>query len=237
VTPLALEVIVSSLDDAIAAAAGGAHRLEVVRELSIGGLTPAVELVRQIQEQVPLPLRVMVRGSAGFTSTSDECRMLVEHASAFAALGVDGIVVGWTREGRIDDETLSRVLEAAPSLPATFHHAFDTLADPERALRHLKQYTQIDRVLTRGGDGEWSSRCGTLSQYARWAAPQITVLPGGGIDAAALRALAACGAIGEAHVGRAARYGASVDGTVSTAAVRALRQAAGWERYDGEARR
>ena len=66
-----LEVIACSVADAIEAQKGGASRLEVVRDLDRGGLTPPIELVRAIKEAVDLPLRVMVRESDGF-GTSDE---------------------------------------------------------------------------------------------------------------------------------------------------------------------
>ena len=227
---LRLEVIVTSVEDAVEAARGGAHRLEVVRELDRGGLTPSLELVRRIQREVDLPLRVMVRESDGFTCRSDdERRSLVDAGAALDGIGIDGLVVGWTRGDAIDGDTLGRVLDAAPSLPATFHHAFDALPDPEAALRALSQYPQIDRVLTRGGAGGWPSRCATLTRYVEWAAPRITILPGGGVDGDALRALASCGCVTEAHVGRAARAGSTADGRVAADAVRALRRAAGWQ--------
>ena len=43
-----LEVIVSSLEDALEAEQGGAGRLEVVRNLELGGLTPSFEIVQRI---------------------------------------------------------------------------------------------------------------------------------------------------------------------------------------------
>ena len=223
---LGLEVIACSIEDAIEAERGGAHRLEIVRELARGGLTPSIDLVRQIQRSVTLPLRVMVRESDGFACASElERATLVGAATAFDALHVDGIVVGWTRDGTIDEDALGRVLRAAPSLRATFHHAFDALPDPRSALQILKRYPQIDRVLTRGGAGDWPSRCATLARYVEWAGPAITILPGGGVERQALRALAASGVITEAHVGRAARAGQAVDGRVSAEAVSGLRRA------------
>src|SRR5262249_40173262 len=143
-TPLTLEVIATSIEDAIEAARGGADRLEIARDLSRDGLTPSVDLVRRIQHPVPLPLALVVAESDGFACASaDERRALVEHAQAFNALGVDGIVVGWIRGGRVDEETLGRVLDAAPAVRATFHRAFDALPDPEAALRVLERYRQI----------------------------------------------------------------------------------------------
>jgi copper homeostasis protein len=228
-TRLTLEVIALTVEDAVEAARGGAHRLEIARDLSCGGLTPPVDLVRRIRREVPLPLRVMVRESDGFAcSSSDERRALADRAKALEALGVDGIVLGWIRDGRIDEPMLAHVLEAAPSLRATFHRAFDALADPESALRVLQRYSQVDRVLTGGGTGPWPSRRGTLERYAGWAGEEIVILPGGGIDEEVLRTLAASGCVREAHVGRAARVGRTIDGPVSADAVRTLMRAAGW---------
>jgi copper homeostasis protein len=221
--PLALEVIVSSVDDAVEAERGGAVRLEVVRELDRSGLTPSIDLVRRIQEAVSLPLRVMVRESDGFACRSpEERRLLADRAAALDALGVDGLVVGWIRDGRVDEQTVAAVLHAAPSTRATFHHAFDALPNPEAAIAALKAFRQVDRILTHGGAGPWRSRCATLTRYAGWAQPEIAILPGGGVDEDGLRALAACPAIAEAHIGRAAREGHAVGGRVSAALVRAL---------------
>lgn len=221
-----LEIIATSLEDAVEAARGGAHRLEIVRDLSRDGLTPPIELVRSIQREVALPLRVMVREADGFLCGSDdERRRLSDRAAAFAALGVDGIVVGWTRDGCIDEETLGRVLDAVPSVRATFHRAFDALPDPEAAFGVLRRYPQVDRVLTSGGTGAWTSRCETLARYALWAGPGIGMLPGGGVDATAISILARAG-IAEAHVGRAVRARHAVDGPVSAEAVRQLVEAA-----------
>lgn len=219
---MTLEIIATSLEDAVEAARGGADRLEIVRDLARDGLTPPIDLVRSIQREVALPLRVMVRESDGFLCRSDgDRRLLCEQAAAFAALEVDGIVVGWTRDGRIDEETLRCVLDAAPSVHATFHRAFDALSDPEAAFAVLRRYPQIDRVLTSGGEGAWTSRCETLARYTHLAGPGIVILPGGGVDAEALPMLTRAGIV-EAHVGRAVRLGQCVDGAVSAHAVRAL---------------
>ena len=227
---LTLEVIATSVEDAIQAARGGAHRLEVVRDVSCGGLTPSIDLVRHIQREVTLPLRVMVRESDGFAwGSSDELRALTDQVRKLEALGVDGSVVCWTRDGRVDEDVLAQVLEAGPSLRATFHRAFDSLSDPEGAIGTLRRHRQIDRVLTCAGTGAWMSRCAALLRYAHCAGAGIVILPGGGIDSDALQALTRCDGLTEAHVCRAARVGRTIEGRVSADAVKALRLAAGWE--------
>ena len=125
-----LEVIACSVADAIAAQKGGASRLEVVRELDRGGLTPSITLVRAIKEAVDVPLRVMVRESDGYAIADEvEIEKLCEAASELSNLGVDGLVMGFLMRGTIDLELTSRVLDCAPGLNATFHHAFEDASD------------------------------------------------------------------------------------------------------------
>jgi len=56
-----LEVIVTSIEDAVEAEAGGADRLELVRALEVGGLTPELDLIRTVLQTVKIPVRVMLR--------------------------------------------------------------------------------------------------------------------------------------------------------------------------------
>ncbi len=54
---------------------------------------------------------------------------------AFADLGVDGIVIGFARDGQPQIEHVIDVVPAAVSV--TFHRAFDQLADPCGAIARL----------------------------------------------------------------------------------------------------
>ena len=60
-----LEVCVDSLASARAAIAGGADRLELCSALSVGGLTPYIELLRQIRAESAVPIRCLMRPRAG----------------------------------------------------------------------------------------------------------------------------------------------------------------------------
>jgi copper homeostasis protein len=121
-----------------------------VRGISLDGLTPPVALVRAIAAQTPLPVRVMVRENAGYGTDSSELVRLCRAATMFADLGVDGLVVGFAREGQLLLNELREVLQAAPGTPVTFHRAFDSLDDPLRAIDLLSEVPQVDRVLTDG---------------------------------------------------------------------------------------
>jgi copper homeostasis protein len=225
--PLLLEVIVQSVADARAAAAGGADRLEVVRAIEQRGLTPPLDLVRAIASETRLPLRVMVRECDGFSlSDPRELARLQRAIAAFAELAVDGAVVGYARGAELDLETTQAVLSAAPALPVTFHHAFDEARDPAAAIESLRRLPQVDRILTAGGGGDWSARCRRLERYAQYAAQAgapLAILAGGGVDAAGLQALASSGCVREAHVGRAAREPQEPTARVSADRVRHLK--------------
>jgi len=218
-----LEVIACSVADAIAAQQGGARRLEVVRELERGGLTPSIELVRAIKEAVDVPLRVMVRESDGYAIAGDmEIEGLCEAASELSSLGVDGLVMGFLKSDEIDLDLTSRVLACAPGLKATFHHAFEDAADQLQAVNQLKSLPQVDRILSSGGSGELEVRRLRLDAYERAAAPEVKIIAGGGIDMNAIGVLRRTTSIREFHVGRAAREGFSVAGVVQADLVREL---------------
>src|SRR6185369_9467345 len=162
-----LEVIVCSLADAIEAERGGAGRLEIVRELKRGGLTPAFELVAEIKERVRIPVRVMLREGDGFgVTTESEIDGLCAAAERFASLEVDGFVIGFLKDGEVDVELTQRVLAHAPSTRATFHHAFEAAQDKSQALIAIKRLPQVDRVLSHGGTDGLDLRVQRLQQYA-----------------------------------------------------------------------
>ena len=110
-----LEVITCSVAEAVEAEKGGASRIEIVRDLRRGGLTPPLELVAEIKRAVNLPLRVMLRESDGFeTSSADEIDRLCAAAVRFASLGVDGFVLGFLQDGQEHVERTQGVLACAP---------------------------------------------------------------------------------------------------------------------------
>jgi copper homeostasis protein len=223
---LVLEVIVQTVDDARAATDGGADRLEVVRAIEDGGLTPALPLVRAIAEATPLPLRVMLRENAGYETNAAELGVLQRAALAFHAMAVDGLVIGFARSGALRIEDLTSVLHVVPGSSVTFHRAFDSLADPLGAIDSLARTHAIDRILTSGGAGPPPERIERLRRYALRAGARPAILAGGGVDDAMIAAVAASGCVREVHVGRAAREGGTPEGPVSAARVRRLRAAA-----------
>jgi copper homeostasis protein len=218
-----LEVIACTVDDAVAAEKGGADRLEVISQFERGGLTPSLELVRAIQTAVRLPLRVMLRESDGYqVASDDEVASLCSAARELAAIRVDGVVLGFLREGKVDIEVTNRILDSAPTLNATFHRAFDETSDPFEALAELRQCRQIDRILTNGGPGDWSDKIERLARYQEATGGHPIILVGGGVDASVIKAVRSKTDLAEFHIGRAARVPADINGLVQSARVQEL---------------
>ncbi len=224
---LLLEVIVLSVADARAAAEGGADRLEVVRDIRAGGLTPSLPLVRAIAAETPLPLRVMLRENGGYATGAGEILAMRRAAEEFAALGVDGLVTGFARAGAASLDETAAVLRDVPGVRVTFHRAFDQVRDRLRTIDGLSAMPQIDRILTDGGPGTPAERCERLREWGGRAGSRITLIAGGGVDDEAIRWFAGHGCVREVHVGRAARERGEQEGPVSVARVRHLRGLAG----------
>jgi copper homeostasis protein len=218
-----LEVIACTVKDAIEAEKGGADRLEVISDFERGGLTPSLELVRAMQTAVRLPLRVMLRESDGYqVASNDEVARLCSAARELAAMRVDGVVLGFLRDGKVDIELINRILDNAPMLNATFHRAFDETSDPFEALAELSQCRQIDRILTSGGPGDWTDKIERLALYQQTTGGRPIILVGGGVDASVIKAVRSTTDLAEFHIGRAARVPAAFNGLVQSARVQEL---------------
>ncbi len=222
--PVLLEVIVTSVHEAIEAQAGGADRLELVDSLAHGGLTPAFRLTEDIIRAVSIPVRVMLRPNASMSiSEPGELSRLRLCAAAFASLGVHGIVLGFLRDGALDYSAMEQILDAAAGTPVTFHRAFDHVEDQALTLEQLKRFPQIDRILTDGGRGGWQRRKNCVAKWQRAAAPEITMIFANGRETTRLPELRGNGIIREVHVGRAARVPNSHSGVVTRSQVAELK--------------
>src|SRR5688500_18874119 len=135
-----LEVIVSSLDDARAAAAGGADRFELRGALALGGLTPSLGLLEAVKREVgQVPVMFMLRPrEAGMAYAEADLSVMQRDAELALQHGADGLVLGaLTERGDVDAaacQRLLRVARARPDVQTVFHRAFDVVAHPARAL-------------------------------------------------------------------------------------------------------
>ena len=122
-----LEIIATSVADAIAAERSGADRLELCAALSEGGLTPSLGLVEAVVQAVDIPVHVIVRPhSRTFQYDESDLAVMLADIRYIKQAGAAGIVIGVLNEdNKVNTEALSRLLKEAGEMKVTFHRAFD----------------------------------------------------------------------------------------------------------------
>lgn len=179
-----LEISVQSSEAALAAERGGADRIELCDNLAVGGITPGVNLMRAVREQVRLPIFAMIRPRGGdFVYTDSEFAEMKHAIRVAKESGMDGVVLGVLKEDRrVDVERTRELVELARPLPVTYHRAFDECADLRHALENVIQ-TGAMRILTSGGAVGAPEGAATLAELAAAAHGRISIVPGAGIHA------------------------------------------------------
>jgi copper homeostasis protein len=195
-----LEICAASLASALAAQAGGAHRLELCQNLEQGGITPSYGLIRQVRARVSLPVFVLIRPRpGGFMYDANELAIMRDDIIACRELGCAGVVLGTLdATGRVDLTACHELIEVAGPLEITFHRAFDACSDQTQALEDVIALG-CQRLLTSGGQATAEAGQAQLAALVAQAAGRIRIMPGAGIAAANVRALAAATGAREFH--------------------------------------
>ncbi len=239
-----LEIAVETADDARAAVAAGADRLELCAALSCGGLTPSRGAIEAAARAAAAPLIVLIRPRAGdFCYSAGEFDAMRSDVEAARAAGAAGVALGvLTARGEIDALRCRALVDCAAGLQTVFHRAFDVTPDPPASLDCLVELG-FARVLSSGGATSARDGAAALAALAAQARGRIEIMPGGGIRAANVAEVLRRTGCGQVHAGcrRIVRseggrravfgFGASTDddgsyGATDVEAVAALRAAA-----------
>lgn len=150
-----LECCVDSVESAIAAAEGGADRLELCAALVIGGISPGIALLEQVRAHCKLPVRVLLRPRFGdFLYTDYEFQILKKEVALFREAGAEGVVIGCLQaDGGLHMEQMRELIDKAGDMKITLHRAYDVCADPIKAYEQARELG-IDTILTSGQEKE-----------------------------------------------------------------------------------
>lgn len=214
-----LEIIASTVEEAVAAEQAGADRIELVSALSEGGLTPSYGLIRQVVSTVEIPVHVLVRPhSKSFVYSKSDEETIITDIDLIRELGAAGIVVGsLTADGRVDEGFLGRIIKHKGELSLTFHRAIDSSRDIFEAAEVLADFPEVDRILTSGGQATALEGKETIARLIE-DHPDLIILPGSGITLENAETLLKATKASELHVGSAVLQ----DGIIQKERVEAL---------------
>ena len=178
-----LEVCANSYESAINAEKGGAHRIELCENLSVGGLTPNFVLAKKVISELTIPVFILIRPRDGdFNYSGEEFEQIKKDIIIFKELGCRGIVSGiLTKDKNIDVIRTRELIELSRPLEFTFHRAFDEVLNPIHGLHQLIEI-KANRLLTSGQDVTAFKGLGLLKELINIAKNKIIIMPGSGVN-------------------------------------------------------
>jgi len=177
-----VEACVNSVESAVEAEKGGAHRVELCDNLLEGGTTPSAASIQLAGKILSIDLNVIIRPRGGDFCYSDiEFEVMKSDILAARELGADGVVIGVLDvEGCVDKKRTRELIELARPMNVTFHRAFDMTADPFGALHDLIEL-KVDRILTSGQKNTAMEGIRLISDLVKEAGDKVIIMPGCGI--------------------------------------------------------
>ncbi len=196
-----LEVCVDSVESAINAQDGGAHRIELCNNLLEGGTTPSSGTISSVRNNLSIDLHVIIRPRSGdFLYTDLEYDIMRRDIEICGEYGVDGIVIGiLMSDGEIDIERTAKMIELAKPMTATFHRAFDMCTDPLRGLHDVIS-TGASRLLTAGQTNSANEGMDLIRKLIKKSGKRIIIMPGSGINESNIEQIARSTGATEFHL-------------------------------------
>ncbi len=139
-----IEICSENIDIALKAQEKGALRVELCKDLSVGGVTPSYDEIEQARRQLDIGLNVLIRPRGGdFCYSAAEIARILRDIELCGSLltedgkVIDGVVIGaLARDRSIEYGACSEMFAAASEygLSTTFHRAIDRSRDIFKAL-------------------------------------------------------------------------------------------------------
>ncbi len=177
-----LEIACFNLQSAIVAAQAGANRIELCDGISVGGITPNRQTIKEAREKITVDLFVMIRPRGGnFVYNDSEFEQMKKDILYCKEKNIDGVVFGILNEnGSVNKKQNKELVELAKPLTCTFHRAFDVVKNSFQALEDIIN-CGFQTILTSGQKQNVVEGIDNLIALQKQAKERITIMPGGGV--------------------------------------------------------
>ena len=177
------EVCVDSLEDALKAEKNGANRIELCGRLDLDGLTPSRDLIRNAVSILKIPIRVMIRPKhPSFEYSEDEINTMISDIEFCKSFRLDGVVFGCLDENsNFKMDQINRLSEIAKPLKVIIHKAIDYTNSVTDSLSLLSVNSNINGVLTSGGERFAINAVETLKKMLVLVPDRFEIIIAGGI--------------------------------------------------------
>ncbi len=196
---LILERCCTSAEQALEALKNGAARIELCRDLSVGGITPERNLILAAV-RTGIPVNVLIRPRGGnFVYSAEEIQQMISDIEFCRSAGVNGVVIGILHpDGSVNLEAMRLLIAAVQGMSITFHRAFDRCSNPQQALEDIISLG-CNRLLTSGLQDTAPQGQALIAELVRQAAGRIIIMPGSGVTPENINSLAAATGAREFH--------------------------------------
>jgi copper homeostasis protein len=186
-----LEIIGFNIESCIAAQRAGASRIELCDNYYEGGTTPSYAFIQAARKHLSIELYVMIRPRGGdFLYSDDEMAIMKSNIDVCKKSGCDGVVLGMLNaDGTVDKKRCTQLIVYAYPLGVTFHRAFDSVADPFKALEDVIDIG-CERILTSGLQLKAIDGAALIKQLVQQADDRIIIMPGSGVNSQNIQQLA-----------------------------------------------
>ena len=224
-----LEIVVETVEDAIAAENGGADQIEVKCDYLEYGLTPTAGMLEQVCNNTSCNVLCMVRPHArSYVNSKADLAAMASDIKQASSLPIKGFLLGClTSQGDLDIAALKYLKEAAGSLALHFHLAWELTPNPYDTLDQLIELG-FTSVRTSGGGGISGSvgkNLAKIRDFVKHTKGDLNFFLAGGITIENVTQIVSKTGIDRVHSGSGVREPSIRTGVVSEDKVRAMKQA------------
>lgn len=194
--PCLLEIAAFNLHAARAAAAAGAHRIELCDNAHEGGTTPSPGTLKAIRQEIQIPVFPIIRPRGGhFVYSQQEWDAMKWDLEYCQSLGFSGVVLGGLNSrGEVDYPNMQALMRLCEGMEVTFHRAFDRCLDADSAIECILDLG-CKRILSSGGFPTVPQGMQRLKEWIQKYQDRISIMPGSGVNSQNIQKIhAMCGA-------------------------------------------